>query len=278
VSLSRLWQQQGKCAEAYELLAPISDWFTERFDTADLQEAKALLAELEGYNAPVPPSTWSHVLCSGMMSGERDLGSHHRWGGKAVTFDEILEQALEMLRRRGRVSYRALKVQFHLDDDLLEILKEKIVTVHQLGRDQRGTMLVWTGDTATAAVHVSPPKPDLVRAPLTYTPPYLVEKIFTRAIPSFWKRACAPWQRPGSSSARVRLIAWGRPCRPSRSQLPCRQRWRRRRYGDGLLCRARPRHRDPPTRGRTSYCALKRQFALDDAYLANLKWSSLRSK
>jgi class 3 adenylate cyclase/tetratricopeptide (TPR) repeat protein len=114
-----------------------------------------------------------------MMSGERDLCTYQRWGGEVVTFDEVLEQALEMLRRRGRVSYRALKVQFHLDDDLLEILKEEIVAVHQLGRDQEGTMLVWTGDTATAAVPVSSPTPDPVRAPLTYTPPYLAEKIFT---------------------------------------------------------------------------------------------------
>ena len=45
-----------------------------------------------------------------MMSGERDLGSHQLWGGEVVTFDEVLEQALEMLRRRRRVSYRALKV------------------------------------------------------------------------------------------------------------------------------------------------------------------------
>jgi predicted ATPase len=45
-SLSGLWQQQGKQAEARELLAPIYGWFTEGFDTADLQEAKALLAEL----------------------------------------------------------------------------------------------------------------------------------------------------------------------------------------------------------------------------------------
>jgi predicted ATPase len=43
MSLSRLWQQQGKRAEAYELLAPIYGWFTEGFDTADLREAKALL-------------------------------------------------------------------------------------------------------------------------------------------------------------------------------------------------------------------------------------------
>jgi len=46
VSLSRLWQQQGKRTEAYELLAPIYGWFTEGFDTSDLQEAKALLETL----------------------------------------------------------------------------------------------------------------------------------------------------------------------------------------------------------------------------------------
>jgi len=46
MSLSRLWQQQGKRTEAYELLAPVYGWFTEGFDTADLQEAKALLEAL----------------------------------------------------------------------------------------------------------------------------------------------------------------------------------------------------------------------------------------
>jgi predicted ATPase len=46
VSLSRRWQQQGKRDEARELLAPIYGWFTEGFDTADLQEAEALLAEV----------------------------------------------------------------------------------------------------------------------------------------------------------------------------------------------------------------------------------------
>jgi len=45
MSLSRLWQQQGKHTEAHALLAPIYGWFTEGFDTADLQEAKALLEE-----------------------------------------------------------------------------------------------------------------------------------------------------------------------------------------------------------------------------------------
>ena len=46
VSLARLWQNQGKQAEARQLLAEIYGWFTEGFDTADLQEAKALLEEL----------------------------------------------------------------------------------------------------------------------------------------------------------------------------------------------------------------------------------------
>ena len=46
MSLSRLWQRQGKRDEARELLAPIYGWFTEGFDTADLQEAKALLDAL----------------------------------------------------------------------------------------------------------------------------------------------------------------------------------------------------------------------------------------
>jgi predicted ATPase len=46
MSLSRLWQQQGKRQEAHALLAPIYGWFTEGFDTADLQDARALLDAL----------------------------------------------------------------------------------------------------------------------------------------------------------------------------------------------------------------------------------------
>ncbi len=45
-SLARLWQTQGKRQDAYDLLAPVYGWFTEGFDTADLQEAKGLLDKL----------------------------------------------------------------------------------------------------------------------------------------------------------------------------------------------------------------------------------------
>jgi hypothetical protein len=65
-----------------------------------------------------------------------------------MTFEEVLNQALGMLQRQGRVSYRALKRQFGLDDEYLEDLKVEIIEVHQLAVDQGGTMLVWTGATS----------------------------------------------------------------------------------------------------------------------------------
>src|SRR5262249_58400927 len=74
-----------------------------------------------------------------------------------MTFDEVLDQVLEMLQRRGRVSYRALKRQFDLDDAYLADLKAEIIEVHQLAIDQDGTMLVWTGAaTAPPAPATSP--------------------------------------------------------------------------------------------------------------------------
>ena len=47
MSLARLWRDQGKVQQARDLLAPVYEWFTEGFDTRDLKEAKALLAELQ---------------------------------------------------------------------------------------------------------------------------------------------------------------------------------------------------------------------------------------
>ena len=46
-SLARFWQRHGKTKEAYDLLAPVYDWFTKGFDTSDLKDAKALLDELK---------------------------------------------------------------------------------------------------------------------------------------------------------------------------------------------------------------------------------------
>src|SRR6185436_10369448 len=62
-----------------------------------------------------------------------------------MTFDEILEQAIEMLQRRGRVSYGALKRQFALDDEYLADLKSELIEVLAVAADKDGKMLVWVG-------------------------------------------------------------------------------------------------------------------------------------
>ena len=62
-----------------------------------------------------------------------------------MTFNEVLSQTIAMLRQHGRVSYRALKRQFALDDAFLEDLKYELIAVQQRAIDQDGTMLVWTG-------------------------------------------------------------------------------------------------------------------------------------
>ena len=62
-----------------------------------------------------------------------------------MTFEEVLDQAIEMLRRRGRVTYRALQRQFGLDDAYLVDLKAEIIEAQRLAVDENGTVLVWTG-------------------------------------------------------------------------------------------------------------------------------------
>jgi TOMM system kinase/cyclase fusion protein len=58
----------------------------------------------------------------------------------------VIDQVIELLRSHGRVSYRALRVQFNLDDEALEALKAEIIEVEQMAVDQAGTMLVWRGN------------------------------------------------------------------------------------------------------------------------------------
>jgi class 3 adenylate cyclase/predicted ATPase len=72
-----------------------------------------------------------------------------------MTFEEVLDQALEMLRRRGRVTYRALQRQFGLDDAYLADLKAEIIEAQRLAVDENGTVLVWTGGADPAAIPLS---------------------------------------------------------------------------------------------------------------------------
>ena len=66
-----------------------------------------------------------------------------------MTFDDILDQAITMLQRRGRLTYRTLKRQFQLDDEALEDLKFELIEGQRLATDENGTVLIWTGDTAS---------------------------------------------------------------------------------------------------------------------------------
>src|SRR5262249_40783047 len=96
-------------------------------------------------------------------------------GGSVMTFEEILDQAIAMLRRRGRLTYNTLKRQFQLDDAALEDLKDELIYGQLLAVDEDERVLVWKGEPASSP----PPAPALppARAPLAYTPAHLAEKI-----------------------------------------------------------------------------------------------------
>lgn len=92
-----------------------------------------------------------------------------------MTFDDVLAQVLELLQREQRVSYRALKRRFALDEEYLEDLKAEIIQAKRLAVDEQGKVLVWTGSATTSAAPMLAPLP----TPASYTPPYLASKILT---------------------------------------------------------------------------------------------------
>src|SRR5262245_12535814 len=91
-----------------------------------------------------------------------------------MNFEEILDQAIAMLQRRRRVAYRTLQVQFNLDDNALEALKDELLYAQQVARDEDGRVLVWTGSAAIlssplphATIHVSQPPTQEASLPQT---------------------------------------------------------------------------------------------------------------
>ena len=96
-----------------------------------------------------------------------------------MTFEEILDQAMAMLQRRGRVTYRTLRLQFRLDEEQLEALKDELLFAHPQVHDEAGCGLEWGGDIGTTPLVVSSPANPPDRVPLAYTSPYLAEKILT---------------------------------------------------------------------------------------------------
>ena len=87
-----------------------------------------------------------------------------------MTFEEILAQILSVLQREKRVSYRALKRRFALDDDYLEDVKDELIYAKKLAIDEEKRVLVWTGDSEGAADTASQP-PQSLQSPLTHETP-----------------------------------------------------------------------------------------------------------
>src|SRR5215510_12911330 len=104
-----------------------------------------------------------------------------------MDFYAVLDQVIELLRSRGRVTYGALKLQFGLDDEPLAVLKDEIIHAQRLAVDEDNRVLVWVGGQAAASAPsvsspsgpTAPPALDQAREPLSYTPKHLAEKILT---------------------------------------------------------------------------------------------------
>ena len=94
-----------------------------------------------------------------------------------MTFEEMLDQALALLQRRGRVTYGMLNRQFQLDEEALADLKEALLYTYPEVRDDAGRGLVWTGQAVATPSVPSPTASPQEREPRSYTPSHLVEKI-----------------------------------------------------------------------------------------------------
>src|SRR5262249_47232251 len=123
------------------------------------------------------PSALYHACCRAPRFALRAWQWSRTNGGMAMTFDEVLAQVLDLLQRERRLSYRAIKVRFGLDDDHLEALKDEIIEAKQLAVDERGRVLVWTGDSASSPPPAAPPTS--TRVPVAAIPTHLAEKILT---------------------------------------------------------------------------------------------------
>jgi hypothetical protein len=77
-----------------------------------------------------------------------------------MTFEEVLGQVRELLQSKQRVSYRALKRQFALDDDYLEDLKAELIKAERVAADEDGDVLVWTGGAPKSETATSPASSD----------------------------------------------------------------------------------------------------------------------
>src|SRR5262245_15832900 len=133
---------------------------------------------LQGLASPGNSQTAQHGhRCATIGARQSSLRNPTTRKGETMTFEEVLDQAIAMLQRRGRLTYRTLQLQFQLDEAHLEALKDELIYGQRLAVDEEGRVLVWTGDAASPPAPAVPPPPE--RPPQAYTPAYLAEKILS---------------------------------------------------------------------------------------------------
>src|SRR5215831_10822270 len=74
-----------------------------------------------------------------------------------MTFDDILVQILDLLQREGRVSYRAIKLRFDINDDYIEGIRDELIYAKKLAVDEDNRVLVWTGHVEGTTAPPAPP-------------------------------------------------------------------------------------------------------------------------
>src|SRR6516164_2052234 len=104
-----------------------------------------------------------------------------------MTFKDVLAQVIDWLQQDKRITYRALKRQFDLDDAYLEDLKAELIQAKQLAIDEEGAVLVWAGAPAIAEPTSPPAQPILPLAAQEQTSP-LVEPSPTAPLPDAERR------------------------------------------------------------------------------------------
>ena len=129
-----------------------------------------------------------------------------------MDFDEILAKILQLLQQEKRLSYRALKRRFALDDEYLEDVKAEIIQAKQLARDEAGAVLVWMGGADTLPSPPPQPAPEAAQPSRSAPPPSSLPRLTPNAASS---PCCfVTWStRPHSPVSSTRRTC-ARPCGP----------------------------------------------------------------
>ena len=126
-----------------------------------------------------------------------------------MDFYDVLDQVVALLRRCNRVTYRALKLQFKLDDEALETLQDELLKAQRLAVDEEGEVLFWIGDTATAQTH-SPPTPQPELPPAT-SDTQVAQVLSLPAVPAADQRWMQQASRRPAPLPMMRGAAYGQP-------------------------------------------------------------------